>query len=200
MEPPPSSVEKPYSTASVETMDSLAITPLIRATAACQVPKPRGLNTGAIKPPIMPMMLSELLLIIFSLKSKLCKNHSMMLIIRMMVPARVRKSLTLIHMCFSVFFKTGILYGGSSMMNGAGLFKKVFLNMKPERTAKATPTHIRRTREAPCCREKRGGDQGIYRHFCRAAHERHQHHGHFAVLFVFHGARAHQGGTVQPKP
>lgn len=49
----------PIVTLKVDTMDSLAATPVRSATLACQNPKPRGLNMGAMTRPSMASMLAS---------------------------------------------------------------------------------------------------------------------------------------------
>ena len=48
----------PSRTVTEETTLSLAMNPVIRATAICHDPNPRGLKIGAIKPAIRARMLS----------------------------------------------------------------------------------------------------------------------------------------------
>ena len=47
--------------------------------------------------------------------------------------------------------------------------------------------------------EEGGGHQAVHRQTGRAGHEGHQHHGHTAVLLIFHGPRPHDGGDGTAK-
>ena len=58
-----------------ETTVSLAIKPVNSDTDACQLPKPSGLNIGAINPPIEDNML--LLTSVIPVKLKFDKNHKL---------------------------------------------------------------------------------------------------------------------------
>ena len=64
---------------------SLAINPVNNDTEDCQFPKPKGLNIGAIKPPIEASIL--LLTSVIPEKLKFDKNHKIILIAKINVPA-----------------------------------------------------------------------------------------------------------------
>ena len=74
-----------------ETTVSLAINPVNNETEACQFPKPKGLNTGAKKPPIDDNML--LFTSVIPEKLKFDKNHKTTLIAKINVPAFIIKLL-----------------------------------------------------------------------------------------------------------
>ena len=65
----------PNSTDNVETTLSFAMKPAISAVEMRQFPKPKGVNTGAMKPAITASMLSFESLTILKLKSKVFNNR-----------------------------------------------------------------------------------------------------------------------------
>ena len=79
----------------VEITDSLAIKPVMRAVDTRQSPKPSGASTGAIQAPTVARRLSALSLTRFSRVSKVWRNQTRMVATKIMVKARVRKSLAL---------------------------------------------------------------------------------------------------------
>ena len=85
---------KPYSTPKVATTFSLAIRPVKVATAAFQLPKPKGAKRKATA---RPMEASRLALLSSTMpntppaKPKPCRNHRMMEEARITVPARLIK-------------------------------------------------------------------------------------------------------------
>ena len=85
---------KPYSTPKVPTTFSLAIRPVKVATAACQLPKPRGAKMGATTLPTAASrlwLLSSTMVKLPSTKPKPCKNHKITEEARITVPARLMK-------------------------------------------------------------------------------------------------------------
>ena len=94
------SAPEPVRIPRVEMTDSLAIKPVIRAVDTRQSPKPRGANRGAIHAPTEARRLPELSATRFSRVSKVWRNQTIMVATKMMVKARVRKSLALSqHSC-----------------------------------------------------------------------------------------------------
>ena len=94
------SAPDPVRTPRVEMTDSLAIKPVIRAVETRQSPKPRGASRGEIHAPTAAKRLWELSATKFSRVSKVWRNQTMMVAAKMMVKARVRKSLALSqHSC-----------------------------------------------------------------------------------------------------
>ena len=94
--PPSNSPSKPKTTARVPTTFSFAKSPLKTATAACQEPKPTGINKIAMTLPIAASSeLSTFSIIpklLFS-KPKLDKNHTATTTPKIMVPALTTKAL-----------------------------------------------------------------------------------------------------------
>ena len=82
----------PMSTPSVDTTDSLAIKPEIRAVAARQSPKPSGAKMGAMSRPTAASRLSVLSATTFSRASKVCRNQMMHTAKKITVKALWRKS------------------------------------------------------------------------------------------------------------
>lgn len=89
----------PASTLRVLTTLSLAMTPVSTAVDASTVPKPAGVNTGAMAPAITPSMLCAISGAGERVKVKCCKNHTTMVARKMTVKARFKKSLALSHSC-----------------------------------------------------------------------------------------------------
>ena len=87
----------PNRTSRVETTLSLAIKPLIRAVQMRQSPSPRGANSGTRMPDIRAKMLSAESDTILSCRSKLCRNQTTTVAMRMTENARCKKSLAFSH-------------------------------------------------------------------------------------------------------
>ncbi len=83
----PASSPAPTRMARVLTTASLAVRPVIRAVEAIQLPKPRGANRGATKPPMAASILSELSATMLSRVSRVWRNQMMMVARKMMVKA-----------------------------------------------------------------------------------------------------------------
>ena len=93
-----------------DTTISLAIRPERRATAACQVPKPRGTKTGERKVPMEPRMeeeASDTMPKAPPSKPKVWRNQSSTLMARIRVPAFTRKPFTFSHTWRAMFFRVG---------------------------------------------------------------------------------------------
>ena len=87
----------------VEMTDYFAMTPVMRAVETRQSAKPRGAKSGAIQAPTVASRLSALSSTRFSRVSKVWRNQTMMVATKMMVKARVRKSLALSqHSCHTL--------------------------------------------------------------------------------------------------
>ena len=114
--PNPSS-PTPNNVPNVLTTVSLASKPVTNATAACQNPNPNGANIGAIILPNIPRTLS--IDASSTPGGKLLKIHTSTQTPKIMVPAFLMKREPLSHMCNRELLSVGILYGGSSMINGA---------------------------------------------------------------------------------
>lgn len=104
---PRSETFEPVSTASVDTTASLAVKPVIRAVAARQSPKPRGLNMGAITIPSIASRLSELSEATLRRASKLCRNQMIIVAKNITVNALSRKSFALSHISIATLFADG---------------------------------------------------------------------------------------------
>ena len=77
--------------------------PVMRAVETRQSAKPRGAKSGAIQAPTVASRLSALSSTRFSRVSKVWRNQTMMVATKMMVKARVRKSLALSqHSCHTL--------------------------------------------------------------------------------------------------
>ena len=97
------SVPAPVRMPRVEMTDSLAMKPVMRAVETRQSPKPRGANSGARTVPTVASRLLALSVTRFSRVSKVWRNQTMMVATKMMVKARVRKSLALSqHSCHTL--------------------------------------------------------------------------------------------------
>src|SRR5690606_34006864 len=90
-----------------------------------QVPKPAGLNMGAIIELILPITLSSLAY--STPKGILERNHMTMTADNITVLARFKKALTLFHMCKKIPLKVGNLYGGSSIIKDVSSSVNTFL-------------------------------------------------------------------------
>ncbi len=95
------------STSNEETTLSLAINPLIRAVQIRQSPRPRGLNMGTSKPDIEESILCEGFSVNLRFISKLLKNHTTIVAIKMTENALCRKSFALSHKRRITFFALG---------------------------------------------------------------------------------------------
>ena len=82
----------PTRTVNVDTTLSLAIKPVIRAVVIFQLPKPSGLNTGAINPASIASKLSLESVTTLILESNVCKNHIIIVATNITVNALVIKS------------------------------------------------------------------------------------------------------------
>ena len=96
----------------VPTMFSLATRPVMEATAACQLPQPRGLKIHASTPPMaarmeQPISSSESIRKLPSTKPKKLVNQTKMVDSRMMVPAFLMKLQPRSHMLRSTFRAVG---------------------------------------------------------------------------------------------
>ena len=81
-----------------------------RATAACQVPKPKGANRGARRPPTKPRMEDSSLDTMPKVppsKPKDWRNQSSTLMARIRVPAFTRKPFTFSHTWRAIFLRVG---------------------------------------------------------------------------------------------
>ena len=92
----------------VDTTLSLARKPLISEVVIRQSPRPRGRSMGASSPAIMARMLSWEFSTMFRCRSKLWRNQTTMVAMRMMEKARCRKSLAFSHRSWTTFFAPGI--------------------------------------------------------------------------------------------
>ena len=90
-----------------DTTISLAISPVSRAPAACQVPKPRGVERGAMAVPISRSRLSDACSAMRKPGPKDWRNQSSTLMARISVPAFTRKPRTLSHTWSRMFFRVG---------------------------------------------------------------------------------------------
>ena len=88
-EMPPSALN---STSSTETTLSFAINPLTSEVTIRQSPSPSGANSGVRKPETVARMLSRESATRLKRKSKLCRNHTTIVAIRITEKARCRKS------------------------------------------------------------------------------------------------------------
>ena len=86
----------PSKTVSVLTTLSFAIKPVINAVDTRQSLIPRGLNTGTRRLPSIASRLSEESATRFSLESKDCKNHIIIVAAKIIVKALVTKSFAFI--------------------------------------------------------------------------------------------------------
>ena len=98
---------EPYNKDNVETTDSLAKKPVIRAVTLCQLPKPHGLNNGANIPAIFASIDSSGLVTIVRPNENLCKNHIMIVARKIIVKALCKKSLAFSHNKCPTFFGFG---------------------------------------------------------------------------------------------
>ena len=92
----------------VETTLSLAMKPVMREVTIRQSPRPSGRRIGASRPAIMARMLCWESSTIFRCRSKLCRNQTTTVAMRMMEKARCRKSLAFSHRSCATFFAPGI--------------------------------------------------------------------------------------------
>ena len=90
-----------------ETTISLAMSPVSRATAACQKPKPRGAKMGAIQLPRVPSMDWAASSTMCREKSKDWSSHRTMDISRIRVPALTRKPFTFCQTWVAMLSKDG---------------------------------------------------------------------------------------------
>ena len=119
MIPSSSSSSIPAKVPKVATTTSLAANPAMIATAACQVPNPKGANIGAITLPIIPNTLSA---DPYSTPNgKILNAHKTIEQARMIVPAFLKNPFTFSQVCHSTPFREGTLYVGSSITNGADI-------------------------------------------------------------------------------
>ena len=81
----------------VDTTLSFAMKPLIRDVQIRQSPKPIGFMIGARTPPIIARILLCESVTILKRRSKLCRNHTIMVAIKMIEKALCRKSLAFSH-------------------------------------------------------------------------------------------------------
>ena len=86
---PPSA---PNSTSSTETTLSFAMNPLMSEVTIRQSPRPSGIKSGVSSPAIEAKMLSCESVAGFRRKSKLCRNHTTMVAMRITENARCKKS------------------------------------------------------------------------------------------------------------
>lgn len=78
------------------------------AVAACQLPKPSGLKITDTQPPTVASRLSEESVTKFSRASKLCKNQITTVATKIIVNARVMKSLDFSQISRSTLLGEGI--------------------------------------------------------------------------------------------
>lgn len=90
-------VSPPNNTVRVLTTLSFAVNPVIKAVEILQSPKPKGVNKGAIKPPIIASKLYLESFTTLSLVSKVCKNQMIIVATKIIVNAFVIKSLALLQ-------------------------------------------------------------------------------------------------------
>ena len=114
------------------------------ATLDCHVPKPRGANIGAIKPPITARIERFISSTIWNAPfttPKDLRNQIRTLAARITVPARFIKLQPRSHMLLSIFIMVGAWYAGSSITKGAGSPANilVFLSIIPDTITAATP-------------------------------------------------------------
>ena len=83
--------------------------PLIRAVVTLQLPKPRGLNIGAINPATIARIDFDESVTIEKCRLNVSRNHTTIEAMNMIVNALCRKSFALSHMSCSTFFAEGIL-------------------------------------------------------------------------------------------
>ena len=122
----------PYRTPIVPTMFSLAIRPVIEATAACQLPQLRGANIQAMPLPIaanmlLPISSSASIPNAPSTQPNRLRNQSTMVESRMIVPAFLMNDQPRSHIERSTLPIVGRWYAGSSITNGAGSPAKGFV-------------------------------------------------------------------------
>ena len=72
-----------------------------------QSPSPRGANRGAMAPETTARMLWAESETMFICRSKLCRNHTATVAMRMMEKARCKKSLAFSHSSWVTFFSPG---------------------------------------------------------------------------------------------
>ena len=92
----------------VDTTLSLAINPLISDVTIRQSPNPNGARTGAIKPAAIAIRLSEESATRFRCRSKLCRNQTTIVAIRMTLNALLKKSYAFSHKSCATFLIPGI--------------------------------------------------------------------------------------------
>ena len=97
----------PNSTSSVDATLSLAMKPLMRAVQMRQSPSPSGANSGASTPAAMASMLSAESDTMFRRRSKLWRNHTTTVAMRMTEKARCKKSLAFSHSSCATFLALG---------------------------------------------------------------------------------------------
>ena len=86
----------------------MARKPAISAVAMRQSPRPSGAKTGAIQPDTMASMLCSGLSARAKVGLKLCRNQTAMVAMKMMLKARLKKSLVLSQMRRPTLLALGI--------------------------------------------------------------------------------------------
>ena len=97
----------PNSTSSVATTLSLAMKPLRSAVQMRQSPRPSGANSGTSTPATMASILSAESDTMFRCRSKLWRNHTTTVAMRMTEKARCKKSLAFSHRSCATFLMLG---------------------------------------------------------------------------------------------
>ena len=99
--------DPPYRIMSVDTTLSFAINPVINAVTTRHSPKPCSANTGARIPARPARMLSFEFSTMLKPKSKVCKNHTKRLAMKITVNALCRKSFALSHRSIPTLLRPG---------------------------------------------------------------------------------------------